>query len=302
MLVPLTNGTYTLNGTVKNFTPDLFPEVWDNFLVPLVNNLTGGAGDYNLAIFGAGRVAGLDYPTPDATKPIVPPSPALAVRLRNGARYEVADASGTMHEIVLTADTNLTDVPPSVLNAYGYLIAVDYEDGDGFILDWHPSSWTTSLQPALSAAGYPCVGAVTSGVYAVESINLDKEDRVYSNALFQKLLAAIGTGGGGSGGTVDLSAYATLEYVDDANEAQDAEIENLKNGLNAMPAPFDEIANFAIATALGLSEINPPSVERLEAAIVSSEAGHGQNSTPDYTPTTGAANELAWNPAQGEFG
>lgn len=85
----------------------------------------------------------------------------------------------------------------------------------------------------------------------------------------------------------------------------DAKIIKLSGGKDPFPAPFDILADEIALNRSGLAEVNPPSIERGQISVVVANAGHGQHSTPDFTPnspTTGDPLELPWDAAAGVFG
>ncbi len=81
-----------------------------------------------------------------------------------------------------------------------------------------------------------------------------------------------------------------------------AQIALLQQGNDIFPQPFDLLGEAIGALAVGLGEVNPPAIERLQISAVGANFGHGQNSTPDFTPDTNAPLEMPFHPDLGSVG
>jgi hypothetical protein len=82
-----------------------------------------------------------------------------------------------------------------------------------------------------------------------------------------------------------------------------AEVDALKSTQNDnFPTPLDQAFDEIAINRVGLAEVNAHAIERGQISVITVSAGHGQDDTPDYSPDTGAENELAFNAVDGTFG
>ncbi|BCM88701.1 hypothetical protein IAD21_00543 [Abditibacteriota bacterium] len=85
----------------------------------------------------------------------------------------------------------------------------------------------------------------------------------------------------------------------------EAKIAKLGGSADPFPAPFDRLADEIAINRSGLAEVNPHSIERGQISIVAANAGHSQDSTPDFTPDSPDADDplqLPWDATTGLFG
>lgn len=267
----------------------------------------------NIAAFGAGRfassVAGSEGAAPVAGARA---GSGLTIQLPratwlvDGHMVNINDLSG----YVETDDDGFIslDDAPSGADSWGYLSLI-FDEETGYALE---VEWLAAPDADKRRGGKPCIGKVTTDEDEVTAIDATAADVIWSQALLQSKIAALVVGGGGGeGGPVFGSSIpitpddpTTIKAFYDAKIA-DA-IASLRaiigNSGDAFPDDLTSLADNLAVTMAGLMEVNPHAIERAQMAIVVKQSGHGQDDTPDFTPDTGAPNELPWNPATGEFG
>lgn len=247
--LPRINGPIFDSG--HNFTPDEFPRAWDMTMDELEASRGGTSGSsssgagFDLALWGCGRVAGADFFTGDSAKIALPGSPSLALLLP-AAVYYVADADGGVHRFDATTRTVL-GVPPLLDEQCGHLRAVEVEDGDG---EWDLElfGWASAPDGAKIAAGFPCVGVVSSDADAVTDVSSAEATVIWPQPLVQLILQSLvksgGTGeetGGETGGSGARAATQlpitltdsndTKSYIDERDSKLEKQLEDVKASL-----------------------------------------------------------------------
>lgn len=270
----------------------------------------------NIAFYGGGRFVS----TPGETNGDTPTGGAVKGQ---GLSIQLPSATWMVDGFVVSVDA-LFDY---VEGAQGGYVSLDVEAGGDFwvyiSLLFDPQTGYSLEAECLGAKtserraqGKPCVAKVTTGADSVLSIDHSHADVIWSMAMLQNKITALGaagsgTGGsGGSGGPFFLTqivaseddATSAKDYIDQKNAEQDAKLALGNSGTDSMAAFFDKIADEAAINRAGLAEVNPHAIERGEISVVVREAGHGQDSTPDYTPDTLDPLELAWDADTGLFG
>ena len=95
---------------------------------------------------------------------------------------------------------------------------------------------------------------------------------------------------------------ARVKQNEEAIAGLAAQIVILQAANDLFPTPFDLLGQAIGAGAVGLGEVNPPAIERLQISVVGANFGHGQNDTPDWTPDTNDPLELPFHLETGAFG
>ena len=290
------------------FTPDEMPRAWDMTMEELESLGAGSASGLDPLITGYGRIAGRDYFSTDATAPRVPSSPALVLEIPNamwfveGRKILVDEPNGALI---------IAGVPANA-QKYGYISAREIEDSGGeWTLEITPEHWFDELQPELSAAGLACIGHVTSDFDSVTDIDGADVDVIVPNFVLSRVLKNLlkaPTGGGG--GILSFMTTQTVSpedsttnkaYVDGLIQDLAATIESTRatGGVDAFPDNTTILVDHVALLTAGVGEVNPPAIERLQISVMGAGFGHGQNSTPDFSPDTNDPRELPFDPRTG---
>lgn len=258
-------------------------------------------------VAGCGRVMTPDDARNAATKPV--PGAGLTVQLPVGYDAVIQGQPFTLAQALA-----LDGVPPGA-TSYGYL-SLDVIEANGAILGYTTHAiWSANVRPDLVALGQPCIGKVTADALRVSEVDVADETVIWNLPLLQRRLLAFSTSGGGDGGTgtggphfatqlpiSETDAVDTKDYIDEGNAERDAKIALLSGAADVFPAPFDVLADHIAILMAGLSEVNPPAIERGQISVITANAGLGQSDTPNYSPDTHDPLELPWDAVTGLFG
>lgn len=88
-------------------------------------------------------------------------------------------------------------------------------------------------------------------------------------------------------------------YIDARFEELKALITEVQGGPKKFPDELSLLADATAGIGVGLFEVNPPAMLRVQMAALGRGFGKGQNSTPDVSPDTGEANEANYDFATG---
>lgn len=88
-------------------------------------------------------------------------------------------------------------------------------------------------------------------------------------------------------------------YIDSRFGDVEEAILELQGGAKKFPEASDLQMDLSAALAVGLFEVNPTAVLRTQMAALGRGFGRGQNSTPNFSPNTGQANEATYDTVTG---
>lgn len=289
------------------YNPANFIATWAATMDALEGALGNGVsgGGYDQDLLGAGRIAGLDYLSGDATAPRTPSSPSLTLELPNakwfveGQKIEIDDPFDFLVIGGVPAD--------QAAGVYGY---VSLSDNDDAPLEITPEHWSTTLRPAWTAAGLACVGLVKTDDTTVLEIDATHADVILPNPVIRQWLKSLSApvSGGGTGdgiGRGDIIPWNLADTRDIVTvvlaliAALRAEVEDVisNGGRRPMATHVDQLMHeLAIVRQIaGLD--HPTELERSQSANIlgvddGSVYGDGTNDHPNHLgPTTLTLNE-----------
>lgn len=277
--------TYIPTVITSDHAPTLTTRLMTNFNAIAAELGTGGGGALTTALYGSGRIVGIDT---SLLAPTTTATPALAVKLPSGMKLILAD--GSLH--VLASDVTLTGIAPNVTRWLTLQAEFDEESEEWL----YTPTWNVT-RPVLGAG---TVAKVTTDADSVTEVlaDYDTADLIPS---MPALLNLIGSGGGG-GGSISYAAQL-LHTEADARPHLTVLTELLaqlearlllaiaQGGRRPMQTHEDQLMHAAALIRQITIALSPDTGERHQSANILATVdgiyGDGSGSYPDHLgPTT----------------